>query len=93
MMKETPADIEARDRVHAATESQVRSILERVEVLEAEKKECADAIKEVWAEAKGSGFDVPALKKVLAARKKDPDDVANERAMIEMYADLLGVKV
>ena len=93
MMKETPADIETRDRAHAATESQVRSILERVEALEAEKKELADAIKDVWAEAKGSGFDVPALKKVLAARKKDPDDVANERAMIEMYADLLGVRV
>lgn len=92
MMKETAADRETRDRVNAVTESQVRAIVERVEKLEEQKREVADTIKDVWKEAKMQGFDTPALKKVVAARRKNPDDVANERAMIDMYAQILGVQ-
>lgn len=91
MMKNTPADNAVSDAVHRATAEHVRQIVERVERLEAEKAEIAAQVKEVWAAAKVAGFQVGPLKKVVAARKKNPDDAAVERAVIEMYADLLGV--
>ena len=91
MMKETPADIETRDRVHAVTAAELRQFIERAERLEAEKKDIAEQVKEVFAEAKSRGYDVPTIKKLIAMRKKDADDLAEERAVLEMYAEAMGV--
>ena len=74
------------------TREQIRAIVERYERLEAEKKDIADMQKEVMSEAKGSGFDVPALKAIIAMRKKSPDDLAEEQAVLEMYMQALGMK-
>lgn len=73
------------------TAEELRQFIERYERLESEKKEIADSQKEVMAEAKGRGFDTKVLKKVIALRKRDRDDVANEEAMLEMYKSALGM--
>lgn len=70
---------------------QLRSFIERYERLEAEGKEINEQKKEVMAEAKGSGFDVKVLKKIIALRKKDPADVSEEDAIFELYKSVLGL--
>jgi uncharacterized protein (UPF0335 family) len=70
--------------------SQLQSIIERVERLEEDKSQVAADIKEVYAEAKGNGFDTKTLRKIVALRKKDRDKVLEERAMLELYANALG---
>ena len=70
---------------------ELRQIVERVERLEAEKKDIADQIKEVMAEAKGRGYDVKVLRKIIALRKRDRDDLAEEEAVLEMYKAALGM--
>ena len=69
---------------------QLRSIIERIERLEEDKSQVAADIKEVYAEAKGNGFDTKALRKLVALRKKDRDKVLEERAILELYANALG---
>ncbi|MCA0961589.1 DUF2312 domain-containing protein [Salipiger bermudensis] len=71
---------------------ELRSFIERIERLEAEKKEVADQQKEVMAEAKGRGYDVKVLRKVIALRKRDKDDIAEEEAVLEMYKAALGME-
>ena len=70
---------------------QLRAIIERVENLEAEKKEIADQIKEVFGEAKSNGFDVKALRKIVALRKKKPEERSEEEAMLDLYMSALGM--
>ena len=70
--------------------SQLQSIIERVERLEEDKSQVAADIKEVYAEAKGNGFDTKTLRKIVALRKKDRDKALEERAILELYANALG---
>lgn len=68
----------------------LRSFIERVERLEEEKKAIADDIKEVFAEAKGEGYDVKALRAVLKYRKQDPAERAEQEALVDTYLSALG---
>lgn len=70
---------------------QLRSIVERVERLEEEKKTIQDDIKEVYAEAKGNGFDVKTLRQVVRLRKQDRDERAEQEAMLDLYLSALGM--
>ena len=70
---------------------ELRQIIERYERLEAEKKDISDAQKEVMAEAKGRGYDTKVLRKVIAIRKRDANDLAEEEAVMEMYMAALGM--
>lgn len=70
---------------------ELRQFVERFERLEAEKKDIADAQKEVMAEAKGRGYDTRVLRKIIAIRKRDADDLAEEEAVLEMYKSALGM--
>lgn len=70
---------------------ELRQLIERTERLEAEKKDVADQIKEVMAEAKGRGYDTKILRKIIALRKRDPNDLAEEEAVLEMYKAALGM--
>lgn len=70
---------------------QLRSIIERVERLEEEKKEVADQIKEVMAEAKANGFDTKTLRKVISLRKKNVEERQEEEAMLDLYLHALGM--
>lgn len=84
----------AEDPGHSSTAvaaGQLRSIVERIERLEEEKKEIADQIKEVYAEAKANGFDTKTLRKVVSLRKKDMEERQEEEAMLDLYLHALGM--
>jgi len=72
-------------------EGQLKALVERIERLEEEKKTIAADIKEVYAEAKGNGFDIKILRKVISLRKKDPSDRMEEEALLEVYLAALGM--
>lgn len=77
---------------HGVARDQLRSFIERVERLEEEKKTIADDIRDVFGEAKANGFDVKILKKVIALRKQDSDQRAEEEAVLNMYLSALGMQ-
>ncbi|SHI90679.1 Uncharacterized conserved protein, UPF0335 family [Wenxinia saemankumensis] len=91
-MRETDADREVRDTAASVAGEELRQFVERYERLAAEKADIADAQKEVMAEAKGRGYDTKVLRKVIALRKRDRDDVAEEEAIMEMYCQALGMR-
>ena len=70
---------------------QLKSIVERIERLEEEKKTIAADIKEVYAEAKANGFDTKILRKVISLRKRDRQEMQEEEAMVELYLSALGM--
>lgn len=70
---------------------QLRALIERIERLEEEKQAIADDIKEVYAEAKGNGFDTKAMRTIIRLRKKDQTQREEEDAMIELYKAALGM--
>jgi uncharacterized protein (UPF0335 family) len=65
--------------------AQLRGIVERIERLEEEKAQVAEQIKEVYAEAKGNGFDPKILRKVVAMRRLTPDERAEVEAIMDLY--------
>lgn len=69
---------------------QLKSIVERIERLEEEKKTIADDIKEVYAEAKGNGYDVKVLRMVIRIRKRDANERAEEEALLDLYLQAVG---
>lgn len=73
------------------TAEELRQFIERYEQLESEKKDLAEQLKEVMAEAKGRGYDTKVLRKVVALRKRKPDEIAEEEAVLEMYKTALGM--
>lgn len=70
---------------------QLRSIVERIERLEEEKKSIADDIKDVYAEAKGNGFDTKVLRKLIALRKIDATTREEMEAILDLYMHALGM--
>ena len=70
---------------------QLKAIIERIERLEEEKKTISDDIRDVYAEAKGNGFDTKAMRKILALRKKDFSERQEEEAILELYMQALGM--
>ncbi|WP_373502908.1 DUF2312 domain-containing protein [Aestuariivirga sp.] len=70
---------------------QLKSIVERIERLEEEKKTIAGDIKEVYAEAKANGFDTKILRKVISLRKKEPTEREEEQSMLDVYMAALGM--
>lgn len=76
---------------YRVTADELRSFFERWERLESEKKEIVDQQKEVMAEAKGRGYDVKVMRKIINMRKRNRDDIAEEEAVLEMYMEALGM--
>ncbi len=76
---------------YAVSAEELRQFIERYEHLDAEKKDIADQMKEVMAEAKGRGYDTRALRKIIALRKRDRDDLAEEEAVLDVYKAALGM--
>jgi uncharacterized protein (UPF0335 family) len=70
---------------------ELTQFVERAERLAAEKKDIAEQEKEVFAEAKARGYDTKVLRKVIALRARDPNDVAEEEAVLDMYKTALGM--
>lgn len=79
------------DNAYNVTADELRQFIERIEHLEAEKKDIADQIKEVYAELKGRGYDGKAIKKLVALRKKNPAEREEEDAILEVYKTALGM--
>lgn len=79
------------DTTYNVAADELRQFIERYEHLEAEKKDIVDQQKEVMAEAKGRGYDTGVMRKVIALRKRDKDDIAEEEAVLEMYKAALGM--
>lgn len=79
------------DVLNKTAQGQLQSIIDRVERLEQEKAEVAEQIKEVYAEAKGNGFDVKILRKVVRIRNQDRAKRLEEEAMIDLYLSALGL--
>jgi uncharacterized protein (UPF0335 family) len=75
----------------AVARDQLRAFVERIERLEEEKKGISDDIKEVYAEAKGNGFDVKVLRKVIAVRKIGAAERAEQEAILDLYLQALGM--
>jgi uncharacterized protein (UPF0335 family) len=70
---------------------QLRAIIERIERLEEEKKTISDDIKEVFAEAKGTGFDTKAIRTIIRLRKKDQAERQEEETILDLYKAALGM--
>lgn len=70
---------------------QLKSVIERVERLEEEKKTISDDIRDVYAEAKGNGYDVKALRKIVRMRKIEASKREEEEAILETYLAALGM--
>ena len=79
------------DSSYRVTADELRQFIERFERLEMEKKDIAENQKEVMAEAKGRGYDVKVLRKIIGLRKKSSDEIAEEEAVLEMYKEALGM--
>lgn len=72
-------------------QAQLRALIERIEKLEEEKQAIAGDIREVYAEAKGHGFDTKILRQVVSLRKKDAAQRQEEEAILELYLNALGM--
>jgi len=89
--KSDPDLDQAKETAYRVTSKELRSFVERFERLEIEKKDIADHQKEVMAEAKSRGYDTKALRKLIALRKKDPQEISEEQAVLDLYMDALGM--
>ena len=76
-----------------AAAGQLRAFVERIERLEEEKKTIADDIKDVYAEAKGSGFDTKAIRKIVSERKQDQAERLEFESILDLYRHALGMAV
>ena len=90
-MKNTTADNAVTQGAYRVTADELRQFIERIERLDAEKKDLAEQQKEVMAEAKGRGYDTKVIRKVVALRKRDANDIAEEEAVMDMYREALGM--
>lgn len=75
----------------AVSADELRQFVERVEQLDAEKRDIADQRKEVMAEAKGRGYDTAVIRALVTLRRKKPDEVAEFEAVLELYRTALGM--
>lgn len=75
----------------AIARDQLRTIVERIERLEEEKKSVADDIKDVYGEAKANGYDTTVLRKIVALRKQDQNSRLEQEAILDTYMHALGM--
>lgn len=80
------------DAFYAVAADELRQFIEQFESLEAEKKDIAEQQKDIMSEAKARGYDTKVIKKIVALRKRDKNDVAEEEAILETYKAALGME-
>ena len=85
------ADLEHDNTTNGVAGPQLRAFLERIERMESEKAAIASDIKEIYAEAKGNGFDTKILRKIVAIRKQDANERMEQEALLELYMSALGM--
>ena len=79
------------DAAYNVAADELRQFIEQFEHLEAEKKDIAEQQKDIMSEAKARGYDTKVMKKIIALRKRDKNDVAEEEAILETYKAALGM--
>jgi uncharacterized protein (UPF0335 family) len=79
------------DTAHSFAKDQLKAFIERVERLEEEKKTISDDIRDVYAEAKGNGYDVKALRTIVRLRKMDSDERKEQETILDTYLVALGM--
>ena len=84
------SDAAASDVISGQAQGQLRAIIERIERLEEDKTAVQNDLKEVYAEAKGNGFDTKTLRKVVRFRKQDKAKRQEEEALLDLYLSALG---
>lgn len=72
---------------------ELQQLIEQIESLEGEKRQTADLIRDAYAEAKGRGYDTKVMRKLIALRKRKPDAIAEEQAILELYGRAIGMSV
>ena len=77
--------------VEGITGDRLKSFIERIETLEEEKREIAEQIKDVFAEAKGEGFDVPTMRELLKLRKMQPHARSEREMLLDVYKAAIGM--
>ena len=82
-------DESSNDNVYRVTREEIRSFVERIENLNIKKNEISEQQKDVFAEAKSRGYDTRILRKVVSMRKRDPQDLSEEEAILEIYREAL----
>ena len=87
----TAAAVKEGEPAARFAKDQLKAFVERVERLEEEKKAIADDIRDVYAEAKGNGFDVKALRTIVRLRKLDVDERREQETILETYMHALGM--
>jgi uncharacterized protein (UPF0335 family) len=87
----TSAAVKEEASATAFAKDQLKSIIERIERLEEEKKSISDDIRDVYAESKGNGFDVKALRTIVRLRKQDPNERQEQETILETYMHALGM--
>jgi uncharacterized protein (UPF0335 family) len=90
-MPATAAVRETENAAPNAVANQLKAVVERIERLEEEKKAIADDIRDVYAEAKGNGYDVKALRTIIRLRKQDKTERQEHEAILETYMHALGM--
>ena len=75
----------------SVAQDQLRAFVERIERMEEEKKAIADDIKDIYAEAKGNGFDTKILRKIISIRKQDHNERMEQESLLELYMSALGM--
>jgi uncharacterized protein (UPF0335 family) len=85
------SDMVSTDSTYRVTADELRQFIERFERLEMERKDLLDQQKEVLAEAKNRGYDTRVIKKVMAIRRRDPQEVLEEDAVLDLYKEALGM--
>ncbi|MCA3563696.1 MAG: DUF2312 domain-containing protein [Methylocystis sp.] len=83
---------DAANDMNPQTAQQLKSIVERIERLEEEKRALSEDIKEVYAEAKGNGFDARILRKVVAIRKQETAERVEQEQLIDLYLTAVGTR-
>ena len=78
------------DVLNSTAQSQLKSVIERIERLEEDKAAISADLKEVYLEAKGNGFDVKILRKVIRLRKQDKAKRQEEEALLDLYLSAIG---
>ena len=80
------------DAAYNVTADELRQFIEQYEHLEAEKKDITEQQKDVMADAKARGYDTAVMKKIIAMRRRDRDDLAEEEAILDIYKAALGME-
>ena len=83
-------DSSSIDTLNSTAQGKLRSLVERIERLELDKATVSGDLKEVYAEAKGEGFDVKIIRKVIRLRKQDVAKRQEEEALIDLYISAIG---